>query len=149
MFGLIALCVVALDQAAKYLAVTYLADGPVRLIPGFANLVLAYNRGAAFGSFANFDFGPYLLIALNLMALGVMLFVLFSRHAAPKAMQVYLGMVAGGAVGNLIDRFRIGEVIDFMDLYVGSWHWPVFNVADTGITVGGALLAWSIIRISD
>ncbi len=149
LFGLVALAVVVLDQAVKYLALSYLAAGPVTLIPGLADLVLVYNRGAAFGSFANLGFGPNLLIVLSLIALGVIVFVLFSQFAAKRTMQICLGSVAGGAVGNLIDRFRIGAVVDFVDVYVGSWHWPAFNVADMGITIGGALLAWGLIRSSE
>ena len=146
LFGLVALLVVALDQAAKYLALSYLSAEPIPLIPGFARLVLVYNRGAAFGSFASLGSGPNLLIVLSLIALGVMLFVLYSSLAKKRAMQIFLGLVAGGALGNLIDRITIGAVVDFLDLYVGSWHWPAFNVADMGITIGGLLLAWNLVR---
>jgi signal peptidase II len=145
-FIVVALAVVGLDQITKALAVQYLSAGPIELIPGFANLWLAYNRGAAFGSFAGIEQGPWMLIVLSLVALGVVVWILLGSGGKVRLMQLCLGLVAGGAVGNLIDRVRLGVVVDFVDVYVGAWHWPTFNVADSGISIGGAVIAWQLIR---
>lgn len=143
----IALVVAALDQIAKAVAVHYLSSlFKVTVIPGFANLVLVYNRGAAFGSLASWPHAQWLLIAFSGVALGVAAWVVLGKAGSQRTVQNCVGLIVGGAVGNLIDRLRLGRVIDFVDLYVGDLHWPAFNVADAAITVAGVYLAFMLFR---
>ena len=144
--GLIALAVAGADQILKALMVPWLSQGPVSVIPGFARLVLAYNTGAAFSSFAELSWSRWLLAGAALLALGLALWVATGPLGRRPASLTALGLVCGGALGNLVDRLRLGKVVDFVDLYVGNWHWPVFNLADAAITIGGVWLAWLLIR---
>jgi signal peptidase II len=136
--------VLILDQAAKWLALRGLGPGvPVNLIDGFFSLTLVMNPGLAFGMLGTVPPGWRWIIALlSIGALGV-LAVLATRllpEGGPVA-AVAIGMIFGGAAGNLIDRARFGAVVDFLDFYWRGWHWPAFNVADSAISVGVALLA--------
>jgi signal peptidase II len=142
----IALATAGLDQALKALAVYYLAAGPVEAIPGFFRLVLVYNRGAAFGSFSWAPHAPWIFTAITLIAICAALWLAVGPPGRRGSVQRCLGLIVGGAVGNLIDRIRIGRVVDFADLYLGPYHWPAFNAADAAITLGGAYLAWLLIR---
>ena len=143
---IIALVVVVLDQLTKFLAVAYLAKGPVELIPGHFNLVLVYNTGAAFGVFSNFAHSHWFLVAATLVAIAVALWIAFGPGGRRPSVRLCIGLVIGGGVGNLIDRLRIGRVVDFADFYIGNWHWPAFNIADVAISLGGIYLAWLLIR---
>lgn len=137
-FGLIlAGVIILLDQATKLLAETLLvAYRPVALFP-LLDLTLSYNRGAAF-SFLSDQSGwqRWLFIIL---AVGVSLYLLrwlAQLHKRAHGQAFALGLILGGAIGNVIDRLLYGHVIDFIDLHYGSWHWPAFNVADSAITLG-------------
>jgi len=144
---LIALVVVALDQITKALAVYYLsAFSKITVIPGLADLILVYNRGAAFGSLASWPHAHWLLIILTGVALGVAAWIVLGKAGAQRTVQNCVGLIAGGALGNLMDRLRLGKVIDFVDLHVGELHWPAFNLADAAITVAGVYLAWLLFR---
>ncbi|MCL4469254.1 MAG: signal peptidase II [Deltaproteobacteria bacterium] len=139
---LIAAVIVLLDQATKYLVVHYLTQRVV-IIPGFLDLVSVYNRGVAFGMFNNGQciFRTTLLTVLSVAVFFVLFFVyLFSKDMTRLSM-VALSLIMGGAVGNVIDRIRLGYVVDFIDMFVKNTHWPAFNVADSAITVGAVLLA--------
>lgn len=130
------------DQAAKLLALKHLADvPPVEIIPGLFNLVLVYNRGAAFG-FLNdptIDWQFWLFLAATI--LGCALVVYLMRKTPPsRILTLGLAGILGGALGNLIDRVRYRAVVDFLDFYYGEWHWPAFNIADIGICVGAGLV---------
>ncbi len=134
--------IVALDQATKYLVVHYLTSRVV-IIPGLVDMVRVYNRGIAFGMFNS---GQCLFRTTVLTILSVAVFViLFAAYLFSKDMtrlsMAALSLIMGGAVGNLIDRIRLGYVVDFIDAYIRSAHWPAFNVADSAITVGAILLA--------
>jgi signal peptidase II len=110
----------------------------IAVIPGFFNLTHIRNPGGAFGFMAAGSQGLRNLLFLGVSALAMGLIVFFYR-STPKthpALASALAMIFGGAVGNLIDRLRFGEVVDFLDLYLGAYHWPAFNVADSAITVG-------------
>jgi signal peptidase II len=138
-FLLIAGLVVVLDQIAKALV---LASMPIYhsipVIPGFFNLTHIRNPGGAFGFMAAGSQGLRNLLFLGVSALAMGLIVFFYR-STPKthpALASALAMIFGGAVGNLIDRLRFGEVVDFLDVYLGAYHWPAFNVADSAITIG-------------
>ncbi|MFM2044246.1 MAG: putative Lipoprotein signal peptidase LspA [Pseudomonadota bacterium] len=116
-----------------------LVETPPIEVTGFFNLVMAWNRGVSFGMFAHeAEFMPYVLIAVALAITAFM--VVWLRRADRLFQAVCIGLVIGGALGNVIDRFRFGAVADFLDLHVAGWHWPAFNVADSCIVVGVLLL---------
>ena len=146
--ALVAVGVLALDQLTKLLALARLAPGAsVPVIDGFLALTLVMNPGLAFGILAATPPGWRWVVALlSLSALSV-LAVLSIRvlPAAGGAAALGLGLIFGGAVGNLIDRGRFGAVVDFIDVYWRSYHWPAFNVADSAITVGVGLVALRIL----
>ena len=136
--------VLILDQAAKWLALRRLPPGaPMSVIDGFFSLTLVMNPGLAFGMLGTVPRGWRWVVALlSIAALGVLAAV--ATRLLPeggRAAAVAVGMIFGGAAGNLIDRARFGAVVDFLDFYWRGWHWPAFNVADSAITVGVALLA--------
>jgi signal peptidase II len=138
----IAAAVLALDRVTKVLAERNLQDGPVELIPGVLDLRYTTNPGGAFGLFGGI---PWLFVAIS--AAVVVAIVLASRRLPTAASGVGLGLVLGGAIGNLIDRAIrgpgfSGEVVDFIDLQV----WPIFNVADSAIVIGAAVLLLSGLR---
>lgn len=130
------------DQLTKVLAYTHLSLGrPVPVIPRFFNLTLVYNPGAAFGMFAGLPDTQrrVMLIVVSLIALIVVL-RLFSETKGDWVSQFALSSILAGATGNIIDRFRFDSVVDFLDFYVGTYHWPAFNVADSAISVGVFIL---------
>jgi len=143
--GLIALALAGADQLLKAIMVPWLSAGPVQVIPGCARLVLAYNTGAAFSFFATTEGARWLLVGATVVALGLALWAAAGPLGRGRGL-IALGLICGGALGNLVDRLRFGQVVDFVDLYVGNWHWPVFNLADAAITIGGVWLAWLLIR---
>jgi len=137
-----ALLLGAADQASKVWAVRNLPlFEPRAIVHGFLDLVHVRNTGVAFSLLSNLDHRwvhPFLILA-TLLAMGAVLaYIAYlpCRGAAPAG----LGLILGGAIGNLIDRARLGYVIDFLDLYWRGHHWPTFNVADVGITAGIVLL---------
>lgn len=143
----IAVVVLVLDQASKVLAVEVLAGPPVEVLP-FFNLNLTFNTGAAFG-FLNQAGGwqKWLFIAIASTVSVVIIFMIRSLTRRDLQTAVALSMILGGAVGNLIDRVRLGYVIDFVQLYYKAWSWPVFNIADTAIFIGAVLLAMDLFNI--
>ena len=135
----IAAVVLILDQASKLVIEQGLAEWEkVSVIPDFFNLVHVLNRGAVFGFLNQADttWQVYFFIAASLAAVAVILYLLRTGQYRDRMMPVGLGLILGGAVGNLFDRVRLGFVIDFLDFYVGKYHWPAFNVADIAITTG-------------
>ena len=103
----------------------------IRVLP-FLNIVYVENKGAAFGMFANL--GNNFFIAVSFIAIAA---ILFYMSKIPKGLELFsISLIFGGAVGNLIDRVMIGKVTDFIDFYIGAWHWPAFNVADSALTIG-------------
>jgi signal peptidase II len=130
--------VILLDQATKFLAVSFLQlNIPVPLIKNFLNLTLVHNRGAAFGLFQN---QLLLFVLISLLAIGLILYNLRNKTNS-LILKLCLSLILGGAVGNLIDRLRFGFVIDFLDLRI----WPVFNIADSVITLAALVLSWELI----
>lgn len=137
---LAAAVVLTLDQISKWWVLLVVMQPP-RLIEvtGFFNLVLVWNRGVSFGLFAHdAETTRWVLIGVALVISAALAFWL--RRADSRFQAICLGTVIGGAVGNVIDRLLHGAVADFVDLHVMGYHWPAFNVADTAITVGVALL---------
>ncbi len=133
--------VVAIDQVTKSVATHRLQDSPIDLLGGTVTLDYARNTGAAFSIFRSGDVA-FAVIAI-LVCCGIVVY--YQRAgSAPLITRIALGLILGGAVGNLVDRVRLGYVVDFIDLH---W-WPVFNVADSSIVVGVLLLAaaWNVPR---
>jgi len=139
--------VVALDQGTKWLAQAMLTPHqPVPLVPTL-NLTLMYNEGAAFSFLADAGgWQRWLFAAFALGMTAVLVVWLLRLERGERVLAGGLALMAGGAVGNLIDRVLTGRVVDFIDFYVADWHWPAFNVADSAITVGVALLLLSGLR---
>jgi signal peptidase II len=143
-----ALAVLALDQITKQLMVTWFPLHETKpLISGFFNLVHVRNKGMAFGIMnrPGADWGSLLLIGATLGAVALLLFWFYKLKAEDMGMAYPLSLILGGAAGNLLDRARLGEVIDFLDFHIGPYHWPAFNVADSAITVGTIWLALSLL----
>lgn len=135
--------VILADQASKIAVVKALADVyRIKVIPGFFDLVYTLNTGVAFGMLAGEHSGLRiaLLSATALAALGAIIYFLVTAGPDEKMFIFGLSLVGGGAIGNAVDRLRIGAVIDFLDVYVGDFHWPAFNVADAAITIGVGLI---------
>jgi signal peptidase II len=136
----LAAAVVAADQLSKWVVLAHFAYGERLRVTGFFNLVLAYNKGAAFSMLADAaGWQTPLLVAFALAASAIVGYLIV-RNAANRLFCLGLALILGGAVGNLIDRLRFGYVVDFLDFHAMGWHWPAFNVADSGITVGAAIL---------
>ena len=141
--------VVALDQITKALLVRFLPlHDYVPLIDGFLSLSHVHNRGAAFGvlSDASLPYQPLLLSALSLAALLAITYYFVRLPTSARLPRLALALVLGGAVGNLVDRIRLGYVVDFIHVYWRQHAWPDFNVADSAITVGVVLLILDILR---
>ena len=134
-------CLIILDQITKYFALAQLSGRPpVEILP-FFNFVLVFNSGAAFGFLSDAG-GWQNIFFITLASIVSVIFVIMITRLKPSELQLALAfsLVLGGAVGNLIDRFAYGYVVDFLDFYYGSWHFPAFNVADSAISVGAVLL---------
>ena len=138
----IAATVVIVDQLTKLWIMTNFAlHEQLHIIPGFFDLVYVTNTGAAFGFLAGSKtwLRQAFFVTVSIAALVVMVFAYGHLRKQARIFVYALGLIAGGAVGNFIDRLRFGAVVDFLDFYLGSYHWPAFNAADSAITVGVAL----------
>jgi signal peptidase II len=145
---LLAAALLLLDQGSKWLVAGSLRLGEVRsIVPGVFNLTHLQNRGAAFGLFA--DSGSpavrALLIAFSVAALALVLYLL-GRGVSSRWTGWGLGLILGGALGNLVDRLRAGSVVDFLDFHLGGYHWPAFNLADSAVVLGALLLMIEVLR---
>lgn len=136
----IALIILVIDLLTKRWVESSLFFGQQIPITSFFNLVLTYNAGAAF-SFLSEESG-WQRWFLSSIAVGASIFIVYLLHKNKdqKLLCLSLSMILGGALGNLWDRITLGHVVDFLDFYIGSYHWPAFNVADAAIVVGAALL---------
>ncbi len=148
LYFLIPIVVFALDRLAKVLIESYLLLYESRpIIPGFFDLTHTRNTGVAFGLFANSNspWMPYLLTLTSAAAL-IMILAYSLRHPVQDwKLQLGLMLVLGGAAGNLYDRISYGYVIDFLDVFYGTHHWPTFNLADSAISVGIGLLLLEVV----
>lgn len=143
-----ALAVLALDQITKHWIVTRFALHDTQtLVTGFFNLVHVRNRGMAFGMMnrPEADWSFIILVGATLGAVALLLFWFYRLKPEDNGLALPLSLILGGATGNLLDRVRLGEVVDFLDFHVGPYHWPAFNVADSAITVGTLWLAVTLL----
>lgn len=134
---------VALDQITKLLVHNLMQPWTGReIIPGLFNLVHVLNKGAAWGFLDddNIDWQRPLFILISVAAVLIIAYMVRLTRDGDRWMLSGLGMIAGGAVGNAIDRIWLGSVIDFLDFYAGNYHWPAFNVADSALTVGAGCI---------
>ncbi len=145
----LSVAVVVVDQVTKWLAVsTLFAKAPVTVIPGFFDLTLVYNTGAAFGFLRNAG-GWQNTFFIAVAAIVSVLLISMLRRLGPREIQsaVAFALILGGAVGNVIDRVYQGYVVDFVHWYYRDWHWPAFNIADSAITIGAVLLVLDVLGI--
>ncbi|NNF99989.1 MAG: signal peptidase II [Desulfobacteraceae bacterium] len=140
--------VVLLDQITK---IAILDAVPmyqtISVIPGFFNLSHIHNPGGAFGflSASNSSWLNTGFLVVTLLALGLIFYFYKTTPETHKMLAAGFALICGGAIGNFIDRIRFGEVVDFLDFYIGQWHWPSFNVADSAITIGILVFLYHIV----
>ena len=136
----LAALIVLIDQLTKIVIERSFSFGDVRPVTSFFNLVLTYNKGAAFSFLANA--GGWQDEFLTAVGVGASLFIIYllARHGTQRLFSLALALILGGAIGNVIDRIAYGHVIDFLDFHWRGWHWPAFNLADSAIVCGAALL---------
>jgi signal peptidase II len=140
--------VMVLDQLTKLLVIHVLRPyESIVVIPGFFDLVHVRNRGIAFGLLNHLGAIWSSIVLSAITAAAVILLILWFTRLREDDRRIAFGLslIIGGAVGNLIDRIRLGEVVDFLDFYVGSFHWPAFNVADSAVTIGTFWVALNMI----
>ncbi len=141
--------VLAADQFSKALALSYLSRVySLKVIDGFFSLTLVLNPGVAFGLFSHSPaaWKAAALLLLSGVTVIVLLWYYFYYHGLTRLARVAFSLVVGGALGNMLDRFRFAKVVDFLDFYWRSYHWPAFNLADAAITVGVVLLLFDVLR---
>jgi signal peptidase II len=161
LYGLISAAVVLLDQWTKTLIQQRMAlHESIEIIPSLFSLTYIRNPGAAFGLFVETSatFRAIFFLVVTMIALAVVGYLFIKSVMDDRAdggsdwqnrgIRIGLTLVFGGAIGNLIDRVRYGEVVDFLDFYLGRYHWPAFNVADSSITVGVSLLFVMMLLVS-
>jgi signal peptidase II len=137
-----AIGIIVLDQLSKAGVLGFFTGdvpGQQETITSFFNLVLIHNRGMSFGLF-NHNGGLNALLFSLVAAVIVTVLIYWLSRVESSVLAMAIGLVIGGAIGNVIDRIRFGAVVDFLDFHVGSWHWPAFNVADSAICVGVAVM---------
>lgn len=135
----VSLIIVSLDQITKLLIInTMQLHESIPVVAGFFNLTYIRNPGAAFGLFAttNSAFRLIFFVGTSIFALGLLGTIFYRIHPDDVWGQLTVSSIVGGAIGNLLDRLQHGEVVDFLDVYIGRYHWPAFNVADGAISVG-------------
>ena len=139
---LLAAVVVVLDQTSKAAINSHFAYGETLAVTSFFNLVLAHNTGAAFSFLSDAGGMQRWLFSLIAVVASVWIVWLLRKHASDKFFSLALALILGGALGNLIDRIDYGYVVDFLDFHWAGYHFAAFNVADSAITCGAALLIW-------
>lgn len=136
----LAAAIVLLDQVTKLTIERMFDYGDVHPVTGFFNLVLTYNKGAAFSFLAGASgWQREFLAGIGIVA-SLFIIYLLARHGTQKLFSLALALILGGAIGNVIDRLAHGHVIDFLDFHWRGWHWPAFNLADSAIVCGAGLL---------
>jgi signal peptidase II len=148
MFILGAAVVIALDQITKATITSrFFLHESYRVIDGFFNIVYVMNPGAAFGFLAGASETFRYIFFIGITFVAILLIVYYLVKSKPSSIIIItsLTLIFAGAVGNLIDRIRFGAVVDFLDVYVGTWHWPAFNVADSAISIGAFLMIMEMV----
>ncbi len=141
--------ILLLDQWTKSMVVQKLPlYQRVEVIHGFFDLTHVRNTGGAFGIFGGEKggLGSILFVVISLVAIGAIVFLFFRIKESEKTLAVAFSFILSGAVGNLIDRLRYGEVVDFLDFHLWGYHWPAFNVADSAICIGIGLMALELLK---
>lgn len=144
MIYLISLAVIVLDQLSKLMILDIMSTPKIIPITPFFNIILTYNTGVSFSLFSGAAAGPYVLSALALVVCGALIWWMHTEKESLT--RVGLAMIIGGAIGNVIDRFLYGGVVDFLDFYALGWHWPAFNVADSAICIGAVLILYQAMK---
>ena len=134
--------IIVADQVSKAAIMSAFTSGEQMMLTPFFNLVFVFNTGAAFSFLAGADGWQRWFFILLALGISIWISVLLRRHAGETLMPLALALILGGALGNVIDRITLGAVVDFLDFHLTGWHFPAFNVADSAITVGVALMLW-------
>jgi signal peptidase II len=137
------------DQLSKFAVEKYIAPGAQRVVvPGVLNLLHTTNPGVAFGLFAGSasPWKPLLLVGFSVVVIGMLIWLLITDRAGGALGRSGIALILGGAAGNVIDRFMRHRVTDFIDFYVGGYHWYTFNIADSAIVLGAALVVLELFR---
>ena len=140
--------IVLLDQITKLLVLQSVPlFESLAVIPGFFNLTHIHNPGGAFGFLADQQsaWRHILFLSASTAAVGVIVYFYKNTPTTQPMLATGFALVCGGAIGNMIDRLRFGRVVDFLDFFVGSWHWPAFNVADSAVSAGIAIFIYHIL----
>lgn len=148
-FVLGAAVIVFLDQITKAAILkNFFIHESRPVVDGFFNLVYVMNPGAAFGFLASMseNFRYSFFIGMTVLVIALIIYYIVTSKSQNALYVISLTLIFSGAVGNLIDRIRFGAVVDFLDVYIGTAHWPAFNVADSSITMGAILMIWGMIR---
>jgi signal peptidase II len=141
-YFLLAIFVIIIDQVSKLAIEANFSFQEFIPVTPFFNIGLTYNPGAAFSFLADHDgWQRWFFTVLSLVA-SIFIIVIMRKYRSQSPFCLGLAFVLGGAVGNLIDRVRIGKVVDFLDFYYQTYHWPAFNIADSAIFIGVAILLW-------
>ncbi|MGA1794235.1 MAG: signal peptidase II [bacterium] len=143
--------ILILDQVTKYLVRLLMHPCMnISIIPGFFDLTYVMNRGGAFGMMSTLPsfLRVIIFIGFSLIAIAALVVVYWKSYSAPSV-RIAIAFLLGGAVGNLVDRLRWGMVVDFLDFYVGKYHWPAFNVADSAICIGLGLVILNLFAARD
>ena len=144
LFVVVFLIILCADQVSKQIMLGLLFDPPRYIEVGlYLNLVPVWNSGMSFGLMS--DGGLWVRIGLTALAFLVSGWFVWALPQLDRRQRFAGAIIAGGAVGNAIDRLRFGRVVDFIDFHIGAWHWPAFNVADSAITIGAGLWAYTIL----
>jgi signal peptidase II len=147
--GGIVVLIVLIDQITKlYVDASMRLHESIPVIAGFFSITHVRNPGAAFGFLADASpfFRSVFFVVVTILAMILILHYIWKSREGERLLTYGLSLILAGAVGNLIDRVRLGEVIDFLDVYIGAYHWPAFNVADSAISVGAVILFIELVR---
>ena len=145
---IIAALVLLVDQATKLMIYHGLPlYDEIDVVPGFFSIVHFHNPGGAFGIFADTESGfrHIFFMVVSILALGLVFYFYRSTPRTHRFLSTGFALIFGGAVGNMVDRFRLGQVIDFLDVYVNGHHWPAFNAADSAISVGIGIFVFHLL----
>jgi signal peptidase II len=146
---ILAFVVLVLDIATKLWVESVLFQGQQIPLTGFFNLVLTYNAGAAFSFLSDAAGWQRWFFSAIAAGASALIIYLLRKHTAEKMFCIALSLILGGALGNLWDRITLGHVVDFLDFHISNYHWPAFNVADSGIFLGAMLLILDSFRRKD